>query len=145
MCKPTDEEVDAKCKEIGLESYTRNCYMSTYSPVSLNRAINEDDDSSMELEDIISSDNNVESEVIELCIYRGLRNEIERTLTEKERFVIIRRFYHGETLECVGKKMGLTRERVRQLENKAIRKLRHPAATKRILSTGVYISDRKKA
>ncbi len=51
------------------------------------------------------------------------------TLTEREAFVMVRRFWFDETLDEVGKMMKITRERVRQIEMKAIRKLRHPSRT----------------
>ena len=54
-----------------------------------------------------------------------------RTLTERERQVVEMRFGladgYGHTLEEVGKKYSVTRERIRQIEAKALRKLRHPA------------------
>ena len=62
--------------------------------------------------------------------------EILGTLTQREADVLKMRFgiYDGRThtLEEVGKTFGVTRERIRQIENKAIRKLRHPSRAKRI-------------
>lgn len=63
-------------------------------------------------------------------------NEILDTLTEREADVLRMRFgmYDGRThtLEEVGQIFGVTRERIRQIENKAIRKLRHPSRAKKI-------------
>ena len=60
--------------------------------------------------------------------------EILDTLTEREADVLRMRFgmYDGRTLEEVGQIFGVTRERIRQIENKAIRKLRHPSRAKKI-------------
>jgi len=49
------------------------------------------------------------------------------TVTEREAFVIVRRFWFDDTLDEVGHLMQITRERVRQIEMKALRKLRHPS------------------
>ena len=58
------------------------------------------------------------------------------TLTERESDVIKQRFGwdgHGEkTLEAVGQSFNVTRERIRQIENKALRKLRHPTRAKKL-------------
>jgi RNA polymerase sigma factor (sigma-70 family) len=53
-------------------------------------------------------------------------NGILETLTERQRLVIVERFYNSNSLEGVANKLGLTCERVRQIEAKALRKLRHP-------------------
>ena len=68
-----------------------------------------------------------------------LREEIQRelgNLTKREREVLEMRFGlkdgQGRTLEEVGREMGVTRERIRQIEAKALRKLRHPHRSKRL-------------
>ena len=68
-----------------------------------------------------------------------LRTEVEDildTLTPRERRVLQLRFGlidgHQRTLEEVGKRFGVTRERIRQIEAKALRKLRHPSRSKRL-------------
>jgi RNA polymerase primary sigma factor len=68
-----------------------------------------------------------------------LRLEVEHvldTLTPRERRVLQLRFGliggHQRTLEEVGKRFGVTRERIRQIESKALRKLRHPARSGRL-------------
>lgn len=62
--------------------------------------------------------------------------EVLNTLTEREKMILIYRFglygHKQETLEEVGKRFGITRERVRQIENKALRKLRHPSRSRKI-------------
>ena len=63
-------------------------------------------------------------------------NEILDTLTERERKVLSLRFGlvdgRARTLEEVGREFNVTRERIRQIEAKALRKLRHPSRSKRI-------------
>jgi RNA polymerase primary sigma factor len=52
------------------------------------------------------------------------------TLTEKQRIVIIARFWGDKTLEEIGDELGVTKERIRQIESRAIRRLRHPSRSK---------------
>lgn len=99
------------------------------SIMSLNVNVGEDGDSS--LEEFVADNNSDSFE----DVAKGQLNEICAlvldTLTDKEKFVIMQRFGFGDnktkTLEEVGKILGVTRERVRQIENKALRKLRHPS------------------
>lgn len=62
--------------------------------------------------------------------------EVLDTLTEREKMILIYRFglygHKPETLEEVGKRFNVTRERIRQIENKALRKLRHPSRSRKI-------------
>ncbi len=74
---------------------------------------------------------------VEVTEHQLLREELRKALgqlTTRERQVIELRFGladdHDHTLEEVGKKLKVTRERVRQIEERAIRKLRHPAASR---------------
>ena len=74
---------------------------------------------------------------VEITEHQMLRNELRKALTQlttRERQVIELRFGladdHDHTLEEVGKKLRVTRERVRQIEERAIRKLRHPGASR---------------
>ncbi|MDR2066380.1 MAG: sigma-70 family RNA polymerase sigma factor [Endomicrobium sp.] len=102
-------------------------------PVSLATPVGEEDDS--RLEDFVE-DLNSPSPVVKTQQYR-LQLELEKvlnTLTPREAQIISLRYGVGvgypSTLEEVGKKFGVTRERVRQIESKAIRKLRHPSRSK---------------
>jgi RNA polymerase primary sigma factor len=102
-------------------------------PVSLATPVGEEDDS--RLEDFVE-DHNSPSPVAKTQQYR-LQLELEKvlnTLTPREAEIISLRYGVGvgypSTLEEVGKKFGVTRERVRQIEAKAIRKLRHPSRSK---------------
>ncbi|MDR0978261.1 MAG: sigma-70 family RNA polymerase sigma factor [Endomicrobium sp.] len=102
-------------------------------PVSLATPVGEEEDS--RLEDFIE-DNNGPNPVVKTQQYR-LQLELKKvlnTLTPREAEIISLRYGIGvgypSTLEEVGKKFGVTRERVRQIEAKAIRKLRHPSRSK---------------
>ena len=103
--------------------------------VSIDAPISNDDDTSMV--DFITSKDAVSTDV-EL-IRESLTQEIQRslsTLTEKERDVL-NLYYgigmnHGLTLDEIGDKFELTRERVRQIKEKAIRRLKHPSRSKQL-------------
>ena len=56
--------------------------------------------------------------------------EVLETLTNREEEVIRLRFFEGKTLQQIGRKLGVTRERIRQIETKAVNKLRHPSRRK---------------
>lgn len=101
--------------------------------VSIDAPISSDDDTSMV--DFIASDDTPKSD--EHLINESLNQEIQRslgTLSDKEREVI-NLYYgigmnHGLTLDEIGDKFDLTRERVRQIKEKAIRRLKHPSRSK---------------
>lgn len=101
--------------------------------VSIDAPISNEDDTSMV--DFITSDDAISSD--DQLIQESLTQEIQRslsTLSEKEREVI-NLYYgigmnHGLTLDEIGDKFDLTRERVRQIKEKAIRRLKHPSRSK---------------
>ena len=104
-------------------------------PVSLETPIGEEDDS--HLGDFIQDDD--ASQPAEEASYTLLREQLEevlKTLTPREEEVLRMRFglVDGKphTLEEVGKKFDVTRERIRQIESKALRKLRHPSRSKKL-------------
>ena len=104
-------------------------------PVSLETPIGEEDDS--HLGDFIQDDD--ASQPAEEASYTLLREQLEevlKTLTPREEEVLRMRFglIDGKphTLEEVGKKFDVTRERIRQIESKALRKLRHPSRSKKL-------------
>lgn len=102
-------------------------------PISLDTPIGEEDDS--HLGDFIRDESVMGPE--EAASYSILRDQISRlldTLTEREQKVLILRFGlkdgRSRTLEEVGREFNVTRERIRQIEAKALRKLRHPSRAK---------------
>ncbi len=103
-------------------------------PISLETPIGEEEDS--RLADFIEDKDNISP--VKTAIETMRQKEMEEildTLTKKEAKVIKLRFGIGDenyprTLEEVGKEFNVTRERIRQIENKAIRKLRHPSRSK---------------
>ncbi|MEN9658076.1 RNA polymerase sigma factor RpoD [Iodobacter fluviatilis] len=106
-------------------------------PISMETPIGDDDDS--HLGDFIEDANNLAP--AEAAIYAGLREatkEVLDTLTPREAKVLRMRFgidmNTDHTLEEVGKQFDVTRERIRQIEAKALRKLRHPTRSERLKS-----------
>ena len=105
-------------------------YLNT---TSLNVLVGEDEKT--ELEEFIPSDSSVEDVVEQTFLRESLENVLS-TLTPREEKILRLRFGFDDgierTLEDVGKMFNVTRERIRQIENKALRKLRHPSRTKHI-------------
>ena len=104
-------------------------------PASLETPIGEEDDSN--LGDFVADSNVVSPEGnVESVMLREHIDTLLGDLKERERQVIVLRFGledgHPRTLEEVGKEFNVTRERIRQIEAKALRKLRHPVRSKRI-------------
>lgn len=105
--------------------------------VSLDTPIKEDEDSS--LVEFIPSDSNFSDVVIHEVEQKNLREKIDeilKSLGDQEQRVLRMRFGLDDdipkTLEEIGKVFGVTRERIRQIEAKAIRKLRHPSRLKQL-------------
>lgn len=129
--EPTPEEI-AKALNMPTEK-VRKILKSIQEPISLETPIGDDEDTHLKdfIEDLSIS--NPE----EATAKRLLKEQIEKiinTLSEKEREVIMYRFGLVDgvehTLEQVGAMFNLTRERIRQIESKAIRKIRHPSRAK---------------
>jgi RNA polymerase primary sigma factor len=104
-------------------------------PVSLDMPIGEEEDS--HLGDFIEDQSNISP--VEAASMSLLKDQVEKvlsTLEPRERRVLQLRFGleddRNRTLEEVGKEFGVTRERIRQIEARAIRKLRHPSRSKRL-------------
>ncbi len=117
------------------EEKVREILKISQEPVSLETPIGEEEDS--HLGDFIQDDNvPVPAEAAAFTMLREQLDEILDTLTERERKVLTLRFGlldgRARTLEEVGKEFSVTRERIRQIEAKALRKLRHPSRSKRI-------------
>ncbi|MGC9395100.1 MAG: sigma-70 family RNA polymerase sigma factor [Anaerolineae bacterium] len=129
--RPTPEEL---AEELGLEPRKVQWMMRvSWQPLSLERPVGEDDDS--ELSNFIEDDRTLTPPD---TTYQGmLRDRIEEVLTTlSPREVRILRMRFGlsngksYTLEEVGQKFGLTRERIRQIEGQALRRLRHPSRSR---------------
>ncbi len=104
-------------------------------PVSLETPIGEEEDS--HLGDFIPDDDSpAPAEAASYALLREQLNEVLHTLTPREEHVLKLRFGLDDgrtrTLEEVGKEFNITRERIRQIEAKALRKLRHPSRSKRL-------------
>ncbi len=131
--EPTEEELS---KELGIpEEKVREIIKISLDPLSLETPIGEEEDS--HLGDFVKDENSLSPE--EYAINEVLKDEISElllTLTEREEQVIKLRFglIDGtcRTLEEVGTIFGVTRERIRQIEAKALRKLRHPSRSKKL-------------
>ena len=131
--EPTEEEL-AKKMGISVEK-VRDVIKISQDPVSLETPIGEEDDS--HLGDFVKDINAMTPE--EYATNEILKEEIKavlETLQEREQEVLELRFGlidgTSHTLEEVGKRFNVTRERIRQIEAKALRKLRHPSRAKRL-------------
>ena len=131
--EPTDEEL-AKKMNIPVDK-VREIIKIAQEPVSLDTPIGEEDDS--HLGDFVKDERSMSPE--EYTIHEMLKDEIGDvllTLTEREEQVLRLRFGLDDgsckTLEEVGQMFGVTRERIRQIEAKALRKLRHPSRSRKL-------------
>ena len=131
--EPTDEEL-AKKMNLSVDK-VREVIKIAQEPVSLETPIGEEDDS--HLGDFVKDERSMSPE--EFTIHELLKDEISSvllTLTEREEQVLRLRFGLDDgsckTLEEVGQMFGVTRERIRQIEAKALRKLRHPSRSRKL-------------
>ena len=131
--EPSPEEI-AKEMELTPEK-VREILKIAQEPVSLETPIGEEDDS--HLGDFIEDQDAMAPQ--DAAAYESLKEQLEDvldTLTDREENVLRLRFGLDDgrtrTLEEVGKVFGVTRERIRQIEAKALRKLRHPSRSKRL-------------
>ena len=130
---PTPAEI---AKEMGIsESKVCEIIKIAQEPVSLETPIGEEEDS--HLGDFIEDENApAPAEVASNAMMREQLQEVLHTLTPREEKVIRLRFGledgQAHTLEEVGKEFNVTRERIRQIEAKALRKIRHPGRSKKL-------------
>ena len=131
--EPRPEEI---AQEMGItEDKVREIIKIAQEPVSLETPIGEEEDS--HLGDFIADDDAPAPESIaSTSMLQSHLEEVLRTLTPREEKVLRLRFGLDDgktrTLEDVGKEFNVTRERIRQIEAKALRKLRHPSRSKRL-------------
>jgi RNA polymerase primary sigma factor len=128
---PTVEEIAG---EMGLTpEKVREVIKISQEPISLETPIGEEEDS--HLGDFIEDQEAVApAEAASVMLLKEKMADVLKNLTDRERKVLVLRFGledgHQRTLEEVGQEFGVTRERIRQIEAKALRKLRHPSRGK---------------
>ena len=131
--EPSPEEI-AEAMEISVER-VREIMKIAQEPVSLETPIGEEEDS--HLGDFIEAqDAPAPAEAASFMLLKEQLEEVLDTLTEREERVLRLRFGlddgRARTLEEVGQNFGVTRERIRQIEAKALRKLRHPSRSRKL-------------
>jgi RNA polymerase primary sigma factor len=131
--EPVPEEIAEKM-DISVER-VREILKIAQEPVSLETPIGEEEDS--HLGDFLQDDNvPIPADAATYTMLKEQILEVLTTLTERERRVLNLRFGledgRPRTLEEVGKEFDVTRERIRQIEAKALRKLRHPSRSKKL-------------
>ena len=131
--EPTPEEIAEELK-MPVER-VREILKISQEPVSLETPIGEEEDS--HLGDFIKDDNvPVPADAATFTLLKEQLEEVLGTLTEREQKVLTLRFGledgRARTLEEVGKEFNVTRERIRQIEAKALRKLRHPSRSRKL-------------
>jgi len=131
--EPTIKEI-AERMEVP-EEKVREILKTAQEPVSLETPIGKEEDSHLGdfIEDI---DSPAPPKVASHTLLKEQLDDVLRTLTYREKRVLELRFGiaggHPHTLEEVGREFGVTRERIRQIEAKALRKLRHPSRSKKL-------------
>ena len=131
--EPTAEEISVEM-EVPVER-VREIMKIAQEPVSLETPIGEEEDS--HLGDFIEDhDAQAPADVASFMLLKEQLSEVLGTLTTREKEVLKLRFGledgKARTLEEVGKSFHVTRERIRQIEAKALRKLRHPSRSKKL-------------
>lgn len=133
--EPTAEEISEELNGSMTPDRIREIQRIALEPVSLESPIREEDDS--HLGDFVEDKESVSpTEYTTQSMIRSALYDVMSDLTDREEKVLRLRYGIGDgkprTLEEVGKEFGVTRERIRQIEAKAIRKLRHPTRQKKL-------------
>ena len=133
--EPTAEEISKKMDNALSPDRIREITTLALEPVSLESPIGEEDDS--HLGDFVEDKESISpTEYTRKSMNRDALFNVMNDLTDREERVLRLRYglddNRPRTLEEVGKEFGVTRERIRQIEAKAIRKLRHPTRTKKL-------------
>ena len=147
--EPTAEEISERMEGALTPDRIREIQRIALEPVSLETPIGEEDDS--RLGDFIAdADAQSPDEYTTKSLLKEELFEIMKDLTDREERVLRLRYglddCRPRTLEEVGREFGVTRERIRQIEAKAIRKLRHPTRAKRLgdyKDSGLYPGDNR--
>lgn len=133
--KPSPEEI---AREMGLSPHqVQQALRASHRPLSLEKPVGEEGDS--ELGQFVEDDRAPDPvEEASLFMLRADVEELLHSLTPREERILRMRYGLGgtkrHTLKQVGKKFGLTRERIRQIEQEALRKLRHPRRSSKLRS-----------
>ena len=131
--EPTIDEI-ADRMEIS-EDKVREILKTAQEPVSLETPIGKEEDSHL-VDFIEDKDSPAPPKIASYTLLKEQLDDVLKTLTYREKRVLEMRFGissgHPHTLEEVGKEFGVTRERIRQIEAKALRKLRHPSRSKKL-------------
>ena len=135
---PTAEEISDALEETGTlltADRIREIQLIAMDPLSLEKPVGEEEDSHVG-DFIEDKDNESPLAFANSSLLKDKLNEVLTELTDREERVIRLRYGlddgRNHTLEEVGKEFGVTRERIRQIEAKAIKKLRHPARSKQL-------------
>ncbi len=134
--EPTEDEV-AHALGVNVQK-VRDAIKAAHVPSSLEAPIGEEDES--ELADLVADEisQHPEEAVYEMLLKRETQDALGSVLTPREQLVLQLRFGLGNghvyPLEKIGEVLGITRERVRQIEAKALEKLRHPSVAKTLRS-----------
>ncbi|MBI3969909.1 MAG: sigma-70 family RNA polymerase sigma factor, partial [Chloroflexi bacterium] len=132
--EPTDEEIAA---EMGIDRLrVRETRLAARLPASIDQPIGDDDETSVADFVTDQSDGGPEDMAYQLLLKQEAERTLSAVLSEREKLVLQMRFGlgggHIYPLEKIGERLGLTRERVRQIEAQALRKLREPRASNRL-------------
>jgi RNA polymerase primary sigma factor len=132
--EPTDQELG---QDLGLDAArVKETRLAARLPSSIDQPIGEDDDTSVADFVMDQSDRGPEEVTHELLLKQEAERTLAAALSEREKLVLQMRFGLGDghvyPLEKIGERLGLTRERVRQIEAQALRKLREPDVSNRL-------------